>query len=112
MTDDKREKINVEECISLDSLGFKNMRSSLDKYVNNYGKRLLDLCKSLDMFIVNGRVGSDTPIGKATCENVSVVNYAICTPNVLSCMNDFYVNDFDPMLSDVHCAVCVTLCLA
>ena len=112
MTDDKRENINVEECISLDSLGFKYMRSSLDKYVNNYGKRLLDLCISLDMFIVNGRVGSDTPIGGATCKNVSVVDYAICTPNVLTCINDFYGNDFDPMLSDVHCAVCLTLCLA
>ena len=112
MTDDERENNSVAECISLDSLGFKNMRSSLDKYVNNYWERLLDLCKSLDMFIVNGRVGSDTPIGGATCKNVSVIDYAICTPNVFTCMNDFYVNDFAPMLSDVHFAVCLTLCLA
>ena len=62
------------------------------------------------MFIVNGRVGSDALIGKATCKNVSVVDYAICTTNVLTCINDFFVNDFDPMLSDVHCAVCLTLC--
>ena len=110
MTNDEQENNNGEECISLDSLGFKNMRSSVDKYVNNYGKGLLDLCKSLDMFIVNGRVGSDALIGKATCKNVSVVDYAICTPNVLTCINDFVVNDFDPMLSDVHCAVCLTLC--
>ena len=108
MTNDEQENNNGEEYISLDSLNFKNMISSVDKYVNNYGKRLLDLCKSLDMFIVNGRVGSDAQIGKVTCKNVSVVDYAICTPNVLTCINDFFVNDFDPMLSDVHCAVCLT----
>ena len=68
MTNDEQKNNNGEECISIDSLGFKNMRSSVDKYVNNYGKRLLDLCKLLDMFIVNGRVGSDAQIGKATCK--------------------------------------------
>ena len=86
MTNDEQENNNGEECISLDSLAFRNMRSSVDKYVNNYGKRILD------------------------CKNVSVVDYAICTPNVLTRINDFFVNDFDPMLSDVHCAVCLTLC--
>ena len=33
----------------------------------DYGKRLLSLCKSLDVHIVNGRVGNDKNVGNFTC---------------------------------------------
>ena len=93
----------------LESLGIKLVRHSVDQQVNKYGMRLLELCKALDLFIANGRVGSDALIGRATCKNVSVVDYAVCSANVLRSITDLYVIDFDPMLSDVHCAVCLTL---
>ena len=39
----------------------------------------------------------------------SVVDYFICTPRLLSTIVHFEVEDFNPMLSDVHIAVRLTL---
>ena len=52
-------------------------RISQDMATNNYGFRLLDFCKTVDVAIVNGRAGSDASIGKCACKNVSVVAYAL-----------------------------------
>ena len=35
--------------------------------LNKNGKRLISLCKSLDFFILNGRLGNDKFIGRQTC---------------------------------------------
>ena len=61
------------------------------------------------MFIVNGRMGNDAQVGRPTFKNVSVVDYVICTTNMFSTIVNFEVDDFNPMLSDVHSAVCLTL---
>ena len=61
------------------------------------------------MFIVNGRMGNDAQVGRPTCKNVSVVDYFICSPRLFSTIVNFEVEDFNPMLSDVHNAVRLTL---
>ena len=61
------------------------------------------------MFIVNGRMGNDAQVGRPTCKNVSVVDYFICKPRLFSTIVNFEVEDFNPMLSDVHNAVRLTL---
>ena len=58
-------------------------RSNADKCINNYGKRLIELCISLGMFIANGRVGADAKHGKVTCKDVSLVDYVICSSELL-----------------------------
>ena len=63
--------------------------------------RLLELCKALDLFIANGRVSSDALIGKATCKNVSVVDYAVCSANVLKSITDSYEN-IDRIITHTH----------
>ena len=50
---------NDEEIISI------NNRSSLDKICNASGVKLLDICKSTDIRIVNGRIGDDLNIGNS-----------------------------------------------
>ena len=58
----------LPDFVSLDENGslFQN-RANADKKVNNNGRRLVDLWKTCDMLIVNGRVGSDNNIGNYTC---------------------------------------------
>ena len=65
---------------------------SQDTATNNYGFRLLDFCKTVDVAIVSGRAGSEASTGKCACKNVSVVAYAL----VLS--------DLFPLISDFCCA--------
>ena len=56
---------------------------------------MIELCKNLDMFIVNSRVGSDKHIGGVTCKNSSTVDYVLATL-------DFDIVDFCNLYSDVH----------
>ena len=57
------------------------------------------------MYIVNGRFDNDALQGNATCNNVSAVDYVICSPFIFSYIDSFIVQYYDPMLSDIHCAV-------
>ena len=95
--------------MSLNSCDIQQSRNNNDKVVNNYGNRLLTLCKTLEVFIVNGRLGEDANRGKLTCNNVSLVDYFICSPSIFPIVSNFEVLDFDPLLSDIHCAVTLTL---
>ena len=93
------------EMLTLSCLNIQEKRVSVDKVVNTYGNRLLELCKSANMYIVNGQFDNDALQGKATCDNVSVVDYVICSPFIFSYIDSFIVQYHDPMLSDIHCAV-------
>ena len=99
----------IDEYVSFDNMNIPENRVSFDNIVNNYGTKLLTLCKSLYMFIVNGRMGNDAQVDRPTCKNVSVVDYFIRTPRLFSIIVNFAVEDFNPMLSDVHNAVRLTL---
>ena len=77
-------------------------RFSLDTCCNNYGYRLIDLCKSFDLHIANGRCGNDKFIGNFTTTKNSCVDYVLMSPRLLSVVKVFEVLDFDPILSDIH----------
>jgi hypothetical protein len=64
--------------------------------------RLLDMCKSADFHIVNGRVGSDAHIGLCTSTCVSTVDYVGASPIMFSHILQFYILGFDPLLIDIH----------
>ena len=85
------------------SAGIKQKRENLDKVVNKSGKKLLDLCKYLNLLIINGRVGQDKHIGQLTCGAASTVDYMIASPDLLPHALDFWVDQFDSFLSDKHC---------
>ena len=70
-------------------------RNSFDNELNNHGKRLLEICKSADLRILNGRVSGDS-LGRATFHGktgVSVVDYVICDQNVFSHFKSFIVKN-------------------
>ena len=69
------------------------------------GRRLIGMCRSLNLIIMNGRFGKDKQIGKKTCKDSSTVDYIIISTNLAEYVSDFDVLDFDPILSDIHCLV-------
>ena len=69
-------------------------RNSYDNEINNHGKRLLDICKSAELKILNGRVWGDT-LGRPTFHGrngISVIDYAICDQDLFSNVSSFVVN--------------------
>ena len=74
----------------------------MDKRKNNFGNQLLEFCKCNNMFICNGRVGDDSDCGKFTSKNSSVVDYVICSSDLLKHVQNFSVLDFSKLYSDVH----------
>ena len=69
-------------------------RNSADTTVNEYGKNLIQFCKSTGFRIVNGRVGDIVNTGSFTCykdNGASVVDYIICKPQSMNDINCFEV---------------------
>ena len=64
--------------------------------VNNNGRLLLDICKIPGLVIVNGRLGDDKGICRATRimgEQSSVVDYVIATPKLFDQITHFEIHD-------------------
>ena len=53
---------------------FPYIRHTQDNTINRYGQRLIKLCKSVNICILNGRTGQDKYIGQFTSKNSSVVD--------------------------------------
>ena len=72
-----------------------NQRNSFDNELNNHGKRLLEIRRSADLRILNGRVSGDS-LGRATFHGrngTSVVYYAICDQDLFSSVAHFVVKE-------------------
>lgn len=68
-------------------------RNSFDNTVNKHGKWLLDLCRTFDLGILNGRTKGDT-FGQITSHNrngVSVVDYIVVDLELLPLVQSFVV---------------------
>ena len=90
----------------LEELGFLKERHNSDlSHIDNFGKRLLELCKSCGLCIGNGRLGRDRSLGCKTCKGVTVVDYVIMSPSLFPYVSEFEVLPFDPMISDAHSGV-------
>ena len=81
-------------------------RRSRDSVLNHEGKVLLDVCKVNNLIILNGRCGSDKSSGELTFRNISVIDYSITTPNLISFVNDFCIIELDPIFTDGHSLIC------
>ena len=95
--------------ISLDELGIQIRRNSAEKCRhNNYGFRVIEFCRNLGIFLLNGRIGQDRLIGNVTCNN-SVDDIFMANTRLLGKCNDFYVDTFNPLFSDKHSPVVMSL---
>ena len=75
--------------------------------VDSNGRNTISLCQSERLTIVNGRVGNDKFLGKATCfkGQPSVTDYAIASDEMFEYVIDFDVGLFDANMSDVHAPI-------
>jgi hypothetical protein len=67
---------------------------------NNFGGKLSEMCKSNTLELAKIKI-----LVKKTGNNLSVVDYLILSSNLFSVINNFDVLDYDPLFSDVHCAL-------
>ena len=89
-------------------------RSSVDTKFDDYGKKILNVCSTNDLYAMNGREGSVCNIGRATCkDSKSIIDYVIVSPEILCDNTEFNILDFDCLFSDIHCAIKtqISLCI-
>ena len=110
---------NLEDTISPDksdeefNITFGNpplRRNSQDTAVNGRGNEMLDMCKALDLNIINGRKTGDL-FGNYTCfqwNGNSVVDYLLTSASLFHQISYLKIGEFLPWLSD-HCPVHFTL---
>ena len=70
-------------------------RKSFDNDLNNHGKRLLEICRSADLRILNGRINGDS-LGRPTFHGksgISVIDYSICDQDLLRNITSFMVKE-------------------
>ena len=78
-------------------------RKSFDSHINEHGKYLIEMCKSLDLRILNGRCKGDS-LGKLTFhgnQGISTVDYIITGHEIMNIFQNFVVRHPSPF-SD-HC---------
>ncbi|KAK6196333.1 hypothetical protein SNE40_001576 [Patella caerulea] len=85
----------------LKNLGIPIRRNSPDNCVNTFGRKLIKFCKNNNIFILNGRFDKDK-VGRPTSRNLSVVDYVICSIDVIKVIDYFEILDHCKLFSDVH----------
>ena len=82
-------------------------RSIVDTKVNNSGRSFIDLLKAHGLTVANGRLDG----GVCNFTNFSynggksVIDYAVLSPQLYDVCSNFQVLDYDPLLSNTHCAI-------
>ena len=112
---------DIEDCLTVNNYDaffdleedqgiFIGKRASQDLHETDmYGKKLIQLCITTGINIVNGRVGRDKGIGKCTTKNQSTIDYCLASPELFSQFVDFQIQDFNTVLSDVHAPLSIEL---
>lgn len=109
--DDREDRVDEATLVEL---GIPVARANSDVgRPNSNGRRLVELCQEHGLIIANGRIGADAGIGRITCHNRnhgrSTVDYMIASPELFPLVSRFEVQDFCPLLSDVHCPVVASI---
>ena len=85
-------------------------RQNIDPKFNTYGGKLIDLCKSVPLRLLNGRKCGDL-LGFPTCytpNGFSTVDYGMVSPSLYDKVDSFNVGDPEPTLSD-HVPITINL---
>ena len=80
-------------------------RTSCDNVVNTNGSKLIEICRGNNLFIVNGRLGTDRDVGHFTYRNTPLIDYTICTLDAIKLIHKFDVIETDTLFSDGHSAL-------
>lgn len=97
------ESENLDQSHSLCTPHVKQ-RNSEDIISDNRGNKIIELCSSFEMSIINGRKIGDS-FGRKTCYNwngSSVVDYVISSNNLFDTIRYFYISSLFPTFS-IHC---------
>ena len=81
-----------------------------EECTNSYGEKLISLCKTVPLFICNGRKLGDI-LGSYTCfkwNGQSVVDYCLASPGVFNKISTCQVGTYFPHISD-HCSISIIL---
>ena len=62
--------------------------------VNNYGHKLLGLCKKTNIYIANSRVDDDKGVGSKTCKDTSVVDCLVMSSQLFPLIKEFTIDVF------------------
>ena len=92
----------IEERENLEKIGVLLERYNQDKNTNNNGYKMLEICKTANLYIVNGRFGKDKYVGNKTFLQQSTIDYFAVSPVILPRISNFEVDIFDPLMSDRH----------
>ena len=79
-------------------------RKNDDKQCSKYGMLLIELCKTANLVIVNGRM-TNASSSNTTFRNISTIDYVLCCPLLFKYINNFIVHENNPMFSDGHSAL-------
>ncbi|MEW8544510.1 MAG: hypothetical protein AB2693_13350, partial [Candidatus Thiodiazotropha sp.] len=85
------------------------LRSSKDNITNNEGRKLLDICKSNNICILNGRCGDDKYVGNFTFRDTSIIDYSIVSAEALNYVDNFCITELDTLYTDNHSLLTTTL---
>ena len=95
-----------------EDLGLETERYNCDIKVDSNGRSLINMCNDLNFCMLNGRAGQDKKVGQFTCVKSvgqSTVDYAITSSSLFPFISDFWIDEYDCCLSDVHLPVCMKL---
>ena len=112
LIDVNHDVLNADSLVSHDDLIINDMsivRCNKDSIVNSYGRQLIQLCKSADLVILNGRSPGDRT-GKFTYiekKGKSVIDLAVVSKELLYLVNCFTVDE--PNVHSDHVLISVSL---
>lgn len=99
----------LEPTSILRDLNLPLTRASQCTKTNGTGTKLLNICKQNNLLILNGRCANDRNIGMFTFKSISVIDYTLCSTNLLEYVCDFKVIEIDPLFCDGHCMLLLEL---
>ncbi|CAG2236220.1 DBP7 [Mytilus edulis] len=56
---------------------------------------------------INALISNDQLVGAVTTSKNTLIDYAIVSPMLFKCISYFNIENFDPILSDIHCPVVI-----
>ena len=99
---DEHNFIGPDKFETLENMNIPLKRASKDRKTNSHGLALLDICRNNELFVLNGRLGREKNIGELTFRNTSLIDYVISSVNCLKLVDNYCVQETDPLFSDGH----------
>lgn len=103
---DEEIQADIDRHRILENLSIRLERNSKDHRSNSHGMRLIEILRTNNLFILNGRLFDDKDIGQFTFRNKTVIDYVFATAECFQQINAFKIVESDSLFSDGHNALC------